>query len=207
MEETYDLLALLREPTALLVIDMQNDFVHDEGAFSHAGFDVGPYQALIPQILNLRKAAKEKDISTWIVGMSHNATNDGNDAWIKRRRGKGHPDTCRTGTWGQGFYTDMEPAVDDKVMLKHRYSAFVGTDLHERLQEEQLNTLVICGINTNTCVESTARDAHMLGYHVIVIRDATACAYTDAYVPSLHNIERHFGLVAQTNDIVHIWKG
>lgn len=197
----------LQEQTALFVIDMQNDFVHQEGAFGRAGYDVMKYQRLVPVIQDLTRHARLSGVPVLVAGMSHNEENDGDDAWIQRRRGTGHPDSCRTGTWGAEFFQGLEPHAEDTVIWKHRYSAFVNTPLHGMLAEMGVKTLVFTGINTNTCVESTIRDAHLLGYHVLLVRDATACAYDDAYEPSLRNIARHFGFVVESEQIKTIWKG
>lgn len=205
--EPYNLAAVLEESAALLIVDMQNDFVHDEGAFSKSGSRVAQYQALIAPIQRLRRVAREGMIPVWLLGMSHNDSNDGNDAWMKRRKGRGHPDTCRTGEWGQLFHEDVQPEAGDHVLWKHRYSAFTGTTLEEDLHCAGIRTLVFAGLNTNTCVECTVREAHLLGFHVVVIRDATACQYEDAYEPSLINIERHFGIVTTSNELITYWKG
>ncbi|MBB6636500.1 cysteine hydrolase family protein [Cohnella thailandensis] len=202
----YTLESVLEEGAALLVVDMQNDFVHDRGAVALAGNRVKHYQRLVPTVRMLRGAAREASIPIWLIGMSHNEENDGDDAWTMRRRGRGHPNTCRTGTWGQRFYEGVEPEQEDQVFWKHRYSAFTGTDLQERLQTQGIRTLVLVGLNTNTCVESTAREAHLLGFHVVVVRDATACQFEDAFEPSLTNIHRHFGIVAQSEDVRKCWK-
>ncbi|MGO4373742.1 cysteine hydrolase family protein [Paenibacillus sp. 2TAB19] len=200
----YTFASVMELPTALFIIDMQNDFVHEDGAFAKGGYSVEDYHLAVPVIDHLRGVANHAGIPVWMIGMSHNEANDGDDAWVQRRRASNHPDTCRTGTWGSEFYEPLTPGEEHTVFWKHRYSAFVGTDLHERLQQQSIQTLIFTGINTNTCVESTVRDAHLLGYHVIVIRDATACAYKDAYEPSLNNIERHFGFVTTSDKFIKL---
>jgi ureidoacrylate peracid hydrolase len=201
----YTLEAVLDEPTALLIIDMQNDFVHDKGAFALAGYAVKGYHAILPAMKRLIGSAREAGVPVVWIGMSHNEMNDGKDAWVARRLGSHHPPTCRTGTWGADLYRELEVGIDEMMVWKHRYSAFVQTKLHQLLEERGIKTLVAAGINTNTCVESTLRDAHLIGYHVVLAKDATACAYPDAYEPRLRNIARHFGIVSESEEVMRQW--
>ncbi len=113
----------------------------------------------------------------------------------ERRKAKNHPNSCRENTWGVDFYGNIRPEKEDIIIKKHRYTAFINPALDPLLQSMGVETLVVTGINTNTCVESTVRDAHHLDYHVIVIEDATTAAFLDAYEPTLLNIKRHFGAV------------
>ncbi|MCM3635731.1 cysteine hydrolase [Paenibacillus camelliae] len=201
----YTLETVMKKSTALLIIDMQNDFVHHRGVFSQSGFEVGQYQTIIPVIKKLIERARQANMPIIWVAMSHNEANNKNDAWIQRRQGKKHPQSCSTGTWGADIIEQFEPMAEDTIVWKHRYSAFVETNMHQLLTEKGIESIVAVGINTNTCVESTLRDAHMLGYHVVLPKDATTCVYLDAYEPSLNNIERHFGLVCTSEELIHVW--
>lgn len=196
----------MNKSTALLIIDMQNDFVHHRGVFSQSGFEVGQYQVIIPVIQRLIEQARQAELPIIWVAMSHNETNNKNDAWIQRRQGKKHPQSCSTGTWGADIIEQFEPMAEDAIVWKHRYSAFVETNMHQLLTEKGIETIVAVGINTNTCVESTLRDAHMLGYHVVLPKDATTCVYLDAYEPTLNNIDRHFGVVCTSDEIINLWQ-
>ncbi|WP_163538467.1 cysteine hydrolase [Gracilibacillus sp. YIM 98692] len=185
----------LEKRSALMIIDMQNDFVNEQGAFAKSGVDVKRYQALEPTILSMIELARKEGIPIIFVQMEHNDENDGDGAWKERRIAKKHPNTCREGTWGVEFYNHIQPMKEDIVIKKHRYTAFINKELHQKLQSMKIETLIFAGINTNTCVESTVRDAHHLDYHVVVIEDATTAAFDDAYEPSLKNIRRHYGAV------------
>ncbi|GAE29830.1 cysteine hydrolase [Halalkalibacter hemicellulosilyticus] len=192
----YDSYYLCRTlSSALVVVDMQNDFVANEGAFRQAGYEVDHYQALEPTIMLMIEQARKEKIPVIFLKMVHSKENDGNGAWVQRRKEKQHPNSCRAGTWGCNFYNLLQPVEGDYVVVKHRYSAFMNEQFDQLLQSLQIDTMIMTGINTNTCVESTARDAHQRDYHVVVISDATACAFPDAYEPSLRNIDRHFGSV------------
>ena len=92
-------------------------------------------------------------------------------------------------------------------MIKHRYSAFINTDLNTVLRAKGVESVLVTGVATNVCVETTARDAYMFDYYVTMVEDCAA-----AYEPKLHqgtleNIRRHFGLVASSQEIMEIWRG
>ncbi|ADU29503.1 cysteine hydrolase family protein [Evansella cellulosilytica] len=185
---------------ALVVIDMQNDFVADRGAFAQAGFNVKKYQALESTIVNMLSFARAQLMPVIFVQMVHNDENDGNGAWVQRRKEKQHPNSCREGTWGVEWYGKIRPSEKDYIVRKHRYTAFINPEFDSLLKSLSIETLIVTGINTNTCVESTVRDAHHRDYHVVVVKDATTCAFEDAYEPSLQNIERHFGAVITSEE-------
>ncbi|GAE27965.1 amidohydrolase RutB [Halalkalibacter wakoensis JCM 9140] len=159
---TYDPKKLCQSTkSALVVMDMQNDFVADKGAFSLAGFDVKPYQKLEPIIYEMIVSARQNHIPIIFVAMSHNEQNDGDGAWKQRRIENGHPNSCREETWGSHLYGRLKPDKDDAFFFKWRYSAFVNEQFDTYLQGHKIETLIFAGINTNTCVESTMREAHM----------------------------------------------
>ncbi|MFA9457987.1 cysteine hydrolase [Halalkalibacter sp. AB-rgal2] len=137
----------------------------------------------------------------------HSKENDGNRAWIQRRKAKQHPNSYRAGTWGCEFYNLLQSDKDDYFVGKHRYSAYMNEQFDQLLQSLHIDTMVMTGINTNTCVESTARDAHQRDYHVVVISDATVYAFPDAYEPSLRNIDRHFVSVMSSEKCLRLFRG
>ena len=91
------------------------------------------------------------------------------------------------------------------MVIKHRYSAFVNTDLDLILKAQQIKTLLITGTATNVCVESTARHAHMLDYHVVFLCDLTAASDPGLHEATLQNIQKYFGYVTASDDIQALW--
>ena len=79
---------------------------------------------------------------------------------------------CATGTWGAEYYR-VQPTNDDCEVVKHRYSAFVGTTLEVILRSLARQTVVVTGVTTNVCVESTVRDAYMRDYRPLLVEDCT----------------------------------
>ena len=114
-------------------------------------------------------------------------------------------DHCQEGTWGADFYV-VQPWPDDDVIIKHRYSAFVGTELDTLLRARVWRTSSSWAVTTNVCVESTARDGYMRDYHIIVVEDCTASYSEEPHQATLANIRRAFGRVATTDEIVSVWR-
>ena len=73
------------------------------------------------------------------------------------------PDTCREGSWGADFFDGIAPRANERVVIKHRYSAFINTDLNTILKAKGIESVLLTGVATNVCVESTMRDAFMIG--------------------------------------------
>jgi ureidoacrylate peracid hydrolase len=126
-------------------------------------------------------------------------------AWISRKPFGKVPHTCREGTWGAEFFDGISPLPHERVVIKHRYSGFIGTDLNTVLNAKGVHSVLLAGVTTNVCVESTARDAFMYDYHVIVIDDCVAAYDQKLHENSLENIRRHFGLVVDLRKILEAW--
>ena len=122
------------------------------------------------------------------------------------RRGHGEdPPLCREGTRGAEF-AGPRPLANEAVFTKRRYDAFAGTGLDAHLRELRRDTLVIAGLTTECCVDSTARSAFERDYHIFIASDAVA-----AYQPNLHDaalkaLELNCALLAPAVDIAAAWR-
>ncbi|HWW25369.1 MAG TPA: cysteine hydrolase, partial [Caulobacter sp.] len=110
------------------------------------------------------------------------------------------------GESGSAFY-GPQPAPGELVVRKTRYSAFVGTDLDQRLRDMGVDTLVVAGLTTECCVDSTVRDAFDLDYHVFVAADACAAYEADLHEASLKVMELNSAILTDTVAIARAWKG
>lgn len=130
------------------------------------------------------------------------------DLFPARRTAKG----LEASTLAQQIHPDVDRREGDRVVLKSRYSAFWGTDLDEILRRMDTDTLIIGGVWTNVCVESTARDALFREYKVICVADCTAAgelpdtgfgrvSADDAQRTTLADIAWHIGEVAYADDV------
>ena len=139
--------------SALLVIDVQNDFVADGGFFDKVGGDVRTIQQQrVPNLLRLIDAARQAGVLVIFVQAIYDP-GDLSDAMRERNlRLNSELPRCLSGSWGAEFYR-VEPLPGEPVIVKHRYSAMVGTDLLALLKERGIRSLLLSGVATDTCVE------------------------------------------------------
>lgn len=146
--------------TALVVVDMQNDFVKEGGALR-----VPDAEATIPRIQGLLESARASGAK---VVFSQDTHADGDPEWDI------WPEHAREGSWGHRIVDELIPREDEAVIRKVRYDAFYGTHLDHLLRLWEVRTLVICGTVANICVHYTAASAALRWYDVVIPRDATS---------------------------------
>ena len=146
--------------TALVVVDMQNDFVREGGSLR------GPdAEATIPAIRGLLERARAQGMH---VVFSQDTHRDGDPEW------RIWPEHCREGSWGWEIVDALAPAPDETVLRKVRYDAFYGTELDHMLRLWNIDTILLCGTVANICVHYTAASAALRWYDVIIPRDAVS---------------------------------
>jgi nicotinamidase-related amidase len=152
---------------ALLVIDMQNDFVKERrGPLDEPGKLVVPdAEATIPLIGRLLELARDSGMK---VVYSQDTHDDGDPEW------KIWPEHAKRGTWGWQIVDELAPGDKEPVLQKVRYDAFYGTPLDHLLRLWRVDTLVICGTVANICVHYTAASAALRWYEVIIPCDAVS---------------------------------
>ncbi len=191
--------------TRLLVVDVQNDFLADGGWFADHGEDLDGMREAVAntdQLIGLARSAGVRPIFIRAI-YDHKWLSS---AMLERHELVGlGTDHCQEGTWGADFYV-VQPLPDEEVITKHRYSAFVGTELDMLLRSQGVENLIFAGVTTNVCIESTARDGYMRDYHIIVVEDCTASYSEEPHQATLANIRRAFGRVATTDEIVSVWR-
>jgi ureidoacrylate peracid hydrolase len=167
-------------PAALVLIDLQNDYCHADGAFARAGFVVADLSALTAATNALIAAARTAGVPViWTTTVWRDAADVGR---LAQRSPFLAADGLRPGGWGVQILDalDVDPARDT-IVEKRRFSAFHETTLERTLTDAGAETLVVGGVRTDFCVESTVRDAFFRDYDVFVVEPATA-----GYVPALH---------------------
>lgn len=190
---------------ALLVVDVQNDFVSLQGSAAKRGDDVSAAMAVVPTLVRLIDEARRVGLTIIYVKTIHSEWTD-TPSWIYRSSQKSGLNTCREGTWGAEFYQGIAPLPSERIVVKHRYSAFIHTDLNTVLRARQIESVLVCGVATNVCVETTARDAYMYDYYVTLVDDCSAAYDAKLHLNTLENMRRHFGLVASSSAIIDTWK-
>jgi len=193
----------MHKPVALLIIDLQKDFLSPEGKLAEAGQDLSMMQATIEPINKLIKFARQQDLpiifTQMIDGLKYR-NEVGQYRFSKKE--KNEDNICvLEGTAGADFY-GISPENQDKVIIKHNYCSFHQTELDAYLKEKGIKTLIVVGVKTNACVETTIRNAYHLGYFVIVPRECLASDDQQAHLQSLKNIERYFGDVLSLEEFL-----
>jgi ureidoacrylate peracid hydrolase len=202
--QTKTLADLVKVPkAAIIVVDVQNDFCEAEGSLGKAGAPTGAAKAMIPTLQSLLDAARNTGAPVIFIQTIHEDATD-SEAW-RTRSGGAVASCCRKDTWGADF-TGVAPRENEPVVIKHRYSAFVNTRLDSVLRTLKIETLIMTGVSTNVCVESTARLGYMLDYNIVFVSDCTAAYSQEEHDGALYNISTHFGKVVTAADVVGAWE-
>lgn len=198
--------------TALIVIDMQNDFCASSGLVARGGRDVSDAQAMAERLPGL--IAQARAAGVLVIFVRNVYTTDSNfylsDVWLEqaaRKQGGGYTrfPVCAADSWEGDFYGDVRPQPGDPVVTKHRYSAFYNTDLDTILRANGIRTAVITGVSTNVCVETTAREGFVRDYYVVLVADGTAAYSTEEHEKTLKDIDRFFGEVTTIARLCASW--
>ena len=180
---------LAPDRTAVIVVDMQNDFASTGGMFERAGIDVSGIRAIVEPIRAVLDAARRAGLQVCYLKMGFdpdlvNAGHPNSPTWTKHAPlnvGKdvqsptGEPSRILIrDTWNTEIVEELAPQADDLVVDKHRYSGFFGTELEACLRERGIESLVFVGATTSVCVESTLRDAMARDFHCLLVEDCVA---------------------------------
>ncbi len=194
------------EHTALLVIDMQNDFCAEGGYIDKVvKADLSGCEGVAAAINRLVDTARAAGVAiVWIRAnyepryladpmRTRNASRDPTNAVC-----------CEGGTWGYDFWR-MTPRDGEFFVEKHRYDAFLGTPLDDILRNNGIRTLVTTGVVTNVCVELTLRAGFFRGYYIVVPEDAVGSSHKDLHDATLKNVRMYYGTVTDAAALAGMW--
>lgn len=184
-------LRLRKQKSALLVIDMQNHFLEP----ASSSFICGG-AAIMPGVRRLIKSFRR--VARPVIYTCHVHHPDRIDAGIMEWWWEG---MCVEGSRESEVHPFLSPLKREKIVLKHRYSAFFNTDLDTVLRCCRIEDLVICGVMTNMCCESTARDAFARDYRSFFLADGTGTINEEMHVASLLNLAYGFSYVTTIREI------
>lgn len=187
---------------ALVVVDMQNDFCHPDGALGKMGQATEMMAKAAEPLRRLIAAARAAGVGVIFIQNTQNKWTK-SQPFLARRVGYTES-VCEENTWGADFF-GVEPGPGDAVVTKHRYSAMLDTDLELLLRSRKLQTVILTGVQTNVCVESTARDAYMKDFYVVVASDCTGTTSDEEHEASLKNVERYLGTVTDSKTLIEEW--
>jgi ureidoacrylate peracid hydrolase len=197
------------ERTALVVIDIQNDFCHADGEFGRHGYDMSAMPAMAARTAALLAAARERDLLIVFVRACYDEPVLGRPlAEVFRRRGFADS-MCLEGGFGIDWYGGVEPrpAENEVVLTKHSFSAFADSAIDLYLRSNRIETVVLTGVVTSGCVESTARDAFFRDYDVVLAEDCVADPQAERHMASLGKLGQTFALVLPSAEIARVWAG
>ena len=175
-----------RSKTAVLVVDMQNDFGSKGGMFDRAGLDISMIQATVQPTSKVLAAARNSGISIVYLKMGFNAdlsdlgTANSPNRTRHLRFGVGQTISAPDGSegrmlirdkWNTDIVLELKPASEDIVLYKTRFSGFYETELEDVLRGRGIKYLIIAGCTTSVCVESTVRDAMFRDYSCVLLED------------------------------------
>jgi ureidoacrylate peracid hydrolase len=198
--------ALIGENCVLLVVDMQNGFCHPGGSFAAMGFDVAALRPAVGGCRVLIDAAHRAGVPVIFTRFAYQAgyadagvTNRELFPRIREHRG------LEAGSWDAELLADMPVSDGDLIIEKSRYSSFYGTRLEPLLRGQGVRSLVVCGVTTNMCVETTVRDASQRDYRTFVVGDATAEFSPERHQHALDSIRYGFGWVVDRAALTGEW--
>jgi ureidoacrylate peracid hydrolase len=193
--------------TALLVIDMQNGFCDPQGPLTKAGVDTSAMQAVVPNVRRLVEACRGTGMPI-LWALQQHLVEDTTQRTRRvpshiEKRNNGQPVAPR-GTWQAELVPSLKEIVHDEdyLVVKHRFSMFYSTTLDSILRMGGITRLVICGVSTNVCVESTIREAYFRDYEITVIEDCVAGPMIDLHEATLKNVRIYLGEVVTLAEFI-----
>ena len=194
--------------TALLVVDLQNDFCADGCALARTGADVAPAQAAARRMSELIDVARETGVLAIFVRLIGDPVTE-TAVWVDqriRRAGAPYKPWATVDSHGAAFYV-VEPRPGEPVIDKYRYASFQGTKLEFVLRRHGIRTLVVGGVATNVCVETAVREAFVRDLYVVLVRDGCAGTSQEAHDAAIENLGRFFCQVVDAQDVIDLWRG
>jgi len=184
--------------TALVHIDLQNDFLHADGWYATSGIDIAHMQRVIEPAKRLTGAARECGVP--VVWTRHGTRGVEDGGPFMQLRPFLRDGGLRVGTWGYEILDELEPLGDDWFVGKNRLSAFFNTNLELVLRAVHADTVLVTGVLTNQCVAATSKDAMFRDFKPIVVADATGTTLPHLHEPALEMISVGWGEVRSLED-------
>lgn len=191
--------------TALVVVDATNDFI-SEGGKGYPGLrGVLDEVGTVVNMKRVLEAARAAGIQVLHAPMETQPWDYG--PWKHRtpsHEGMFAAQLFQAGTWGARFHPDFVPAEGEVVVTPHKtFDAFHGTDLDTQLRQRDIDHVIVCGLTTNTCVDSTGRDAVEKGYTVTFVSDAVATFTMDMHRATIElNWPRYAHHILSADDLL-----
>ena len=195
------------DATALLVVDMQNGMCKPEGSHARLGLDISMLAGAIAPCQKMIAAARAAGA---LVAYSHLAYapdySDGGYIVREIMPKIATAEVCPRGSWDAEIVEELTPQPGDVVIEKSRMSSFMRTDLEQQLRDRGIDNLIVCGVTTNMCIESTVRDASQLDFRTFVVRDAVGEVDPARHESALTSMGFLFAQLITTDDVIAAFK-
>ncbi|MBF2005891.1 MAG: cysteine hydrolase [Chlorogloeopsis fritschii C42_A2020_084] len=202
--------------TAILVIDMQNDFCHPDGWLAHIGVDVTPARQPIKPLQNLLPELRAVNVPViWLnwgnrpdllnisAGLRHVYNPTGEGVGLGDPLPSNGAKVLVAGSWAAAVVDELKQQPEDIRVDKYRMSGFWDTPLDSILRNIGRTTLFFAGVNADQCVMATLQDANFLGYDCILVQDCTATTSPEyCWLATLYNVKQCFGFVTHSEAIL-----
>lgn len=200
--------------TALVITDMQADFLDPDGWFASTGGDIRPLRGIVPNVIKLLEAARRTGLRPIFTVESHRA--DLSDVpktkmWRTQRLGRAVGTegplgrALIRGEPGASIVPELAPLPGEPVVEKPGKSAFIATDFDQLLRRRNIRNLVFAGLTTDGAVQCTLRDANDRGYECLLLRDATASDVVKDHEDQVHTLSLaggHYGSIATVDQFL-----
>ena len=202
--------------TAILVIDMQNDFCHPDGWLAHIGVDISPARTPIHPLKTLLPILRQVGVPViWLNwgnrpdlgNISANVLHVYNPSGLGIGVGDPLPSNdakvLMAGSWAAAIVEELEQHRQDIHVDKYRMSGFWDTPLDSILRNLGRTTVLFAGVNADQCVMATLQDANFLGYDCLLVKDCTATTSPEyCWLATLYNVKQCFGFVTDSQAIL-----
>lgn len=197
---------LSRDKTALLVVDMQNSFCADDGGCGKTGLPIKNLQTAIQPCVKVVAAARAAGIPVIYTRYMYRPDYADGGVLVKHLLPElKDVSALQAGTWDIEVIPELEPHAEDFIVDKNRPSSFYATNLETILHGLGVESLVVCGVTTNCCVESTVRDASHRDYKTFVVQDAVAELDDERQQVSLKSMAMLFANLVSVSDVEGAW--
>jgi len=191
--------------TALIVVDVQNDFVSSDGFIARFGLNVSDMQAAVPRINEFIRVCRAVGVPVIylreVIAQSTVLPN------FLALFGDFEHIAVRENTWGAEFYDQLlPPEAGERVIVKPCYDGFQDTNLDVTLRSLGIRTCIYAGFASNVCVEATARHGFVQGYYSVLLSDATGAGTPEEHTACERVFGVFYGAVVRTSDIAALWE-
>jgi len=201
--------------TAIIVVDMQNDFCHPDGWLAHLGVDITPARTPIAPLQRLLPVLRNYDVPViWVnwgnrpdrlnlsPALLHVYKPSGAGVGLGDALPGSGAKVLERGSWSAAIVDELTADPSDIQVAKYRMSGFQDTELDSILRNLGVTTLMFAGINADQCVLCTLQDANFRGYDCLLLEDCAATTSPDYCVAAtLYNVRQCFGFVVKSETI------